>query len=78
MKWNEILELDPYSNTSCTWCGKSLILSEAVIEGEDIDHIYLLCSYCADYENFTKVKESYNTEFIKEWTGLEPLPISYL
>jgi len=55
-----------------------MILKEGIIEGEDIDHIYLLCGYCADYEDFTKVKESYNTEFMKEWTGLEPLPISYL
>jgi hypothetical protein len=50
--WEEVLEeLDIDSNVSCLWCGKSMILKEAYIFGDDIDHLYLLCGYCAGFDS---------------------------
>lgn len=73
----ELLSYDLYSNYSCNWCGKNIILSEGIIAGED-DDAYLLCDYCSQYDNFDEVKESYQEEFNDELYGLYPKGISWL
>ena len=89
MKLDDLLSLDIHSNIPCSFCGKSLLVKEAYIEGTSNDKVFVLCSFCElfkdydDIENiyngtFEDVKEGYS-EILKEmWIGLEPLPIDYI
>lgn len=51
MTYAQLLALDLYSNIECFGCGKSLIVKEAIIEGTDIDHLYLVCEFCSHFIN---------------------------
>ena len=42
--------LDHYRNLPCEWCGKQCIVKRLRIEGEDLDHIILLCDFCSLFE----------------------------